>query len=282
MSELRAGRVRGHRTESNALSHIVLSIGSIVMVFPFLWQVLASLSTENEIRNIPPTWWPAVLQFRNYLDALHAFPFWDQLGVSIVITILRVTGQVVLCSLAGYAFARMTFAFKPLVFALTMVILMVPSQIYLIPQYQIIQSLGLLNTIPGIILPGIFSAFGTFLMRQFFLGLPRELEEAARLDGANPLQTLLRVVLPLAWPALSALIIITTLWSWNDLLWPLVVATKSTSMPISVGLATLQGDATTQYAILMAASTMAMTPILILFLVMQRRVIDGLAHSGLK
>ncbi|MFD6178321.1 MULTISPECIES: carbohydrate ABC transporter permease [unclassified Isoptericola] len=252
------------------------------MVFPFVWQLVLSLSTNQEVASIPPTFWPAELQFENYVEVFRTIPFLDQLGVSVAITVLRVVGQVVLCSIAGYAFARMRFPAKGVVLGIILSILMVPSQAYLIPQFQIIQGLGLPNTVWGIALPGIVSAFGTFLMRQFFLGLPVELEEAARLDGANPFQVFWRIMLPLAAPGISALVVLTTLASWNDLLWPLVVSTYADRMPLSVGLATMQGAYQTDYTLMMAASTMAMAPVLVLFIVLQRRVVAGLAFTGSK
>ena len=270
------------RDGSHAGAHIVLIAGSIIMVFPFLWQIIMSLSTNSQVMSIPPTFWPGDLQWKNFADVFTVMPFMSQFWVSITITVARVLGQIVLCSMAGYAFARMRFSFKGVILGLILAILMVPSQVFLIPQYQIVQNLGWLNTSAGIIAPGIFSAFGTFMMRQFFLGLPLELEEAARLDGCNPFQTFWRIMLPLAKPGLSALAIITVLWSWNDLLWPLVVTTYTQNMPLSAGLATLQGQNATNYPVLMAASLMASAPILILFLAMQRRVIDGIAFSGMK
>ncbi len=275
-------RASARRDGSHVGAHVILVIGSAVMLFPFLWQIIMSLSTNPQVMSVPPTFWPGELQWSTYADVFAAMPFMSQFWVSITITVVRTLGQIVLCAMAGYAFARMKFSFKGLILGLILAILMVPSQVFLIPQYQIIQGLGWLNTSAGIIAPGIFSAFGTFMMRQFFLGLPLELEEAARLDGCNPLQTFWRIMLPLAKPGLSALAIITVLWSWNDLLWPLVVTTYTKNMPLSAGLATLQGQNMTNYPVLMAASLMASAPILILFLVMQRRVIDGIAFSGMK
>lgn len=275
-------RTTSRRQGNHAWPHIALIGASIVMVFPFAWQLIMSLSTNAQISSSPPTFWPGELQFKNYLNALTALPFLAQLKVSVVVTICRVVGQVALCSLAGYAFARMEFRFKKLIFALILSILMVPHQVFLLPQYKIIQSLGWLDSLPGIIAPGLFSAFGIFLMRQFFMGLPKELEEAARLDGAGPVRIFAKVMLPLSVPAISALVVLVTLSAWNDLLWPLVVTSTPTKMPLSVGLANMQGLNFTDYGPLMAASLMAMAPILILFIVLQRRVIDGLAHSGMK
>jgi multiple sugar transport system permease protein len=176
----------------------------------------------------------------------------------------------------------MRFRGRAILLALVLSILLVPSQVYLLSQYQIVQSLGWLNTIMGIVAPGLFSAFGTFLMRTAFLNLPVELEEAARIDGANPFQVFWKVMLPLVTPSISVLAITTILWSWNLLLWPLVVSTSAESMPLAAGLATLSSDRQVDYPVLMAASLMAMAPVLIMFIVLQRRVIDGLASSGLK
>lgn len=184
--------------------------------------------------------------------------------------------------MAGYAFARMKFRGRSVLFGFLLAILMVPTQSYLIGQYQIVQGLGLLETPWAIVLPGFFSAFGVFLMRQSFMGVPADLEEAARVDGANPWQTFWRIVLPLVTPGLFAVMITTVLWSWNDLLWPLIVTTREESMPLSVGIATLAGQHSSDYALMMAASVMAMLPVFLVFFSMQRRVIEGLASSGLK
>jgi multiple sugar transport system permease protein len=267
---------------SNLGAHLVLAIGGFIMVFPFLWQVLMSLSSTAEVTSVPPTLWPEELRWDNYAEVFRQIPFFDQFWVSVRVTVLTVVGQVVLCSMAGYAFARMRFAGSAAIFAAMLSILMIPNQAYLIPQYQIVQKLGLLDTVPGIVVPMLFSAFGTFLMRQFFVSLPQELEEAARLDGANSFQIFWRVMLPLAKPSISALAIITMLAAWNNLLWPLVVTSREESRTLSVGIASLNGQYVIDYPVMMAASLMAMAPILILFVILQRRMIEGLAFSGLK
>ena len=270
------------RGGSHLVAHLVLGVGGLLMAFPFVWQIIMSLSTNAEIQSVVPTFWPAELQWQNYADVFERMPFLSQLNTSVWLTVIRVVAQILLCTLAGYAFARMRFTGRTILLAITLSILMVPSQVYLISQYQIIQGFGWLDTLVGILAPGLFSAFGTFLMRTAFLNMPVELEEAARLDGANPFQIFWKVMLPLARPSISVLAITTTLWSWNELLWPLVVSTYSETMPLSAGLATLVGDKNTDYPVMMAASLMAMAPVLILFVVLQRRVIDGLASSGLK
>lgn len=278
-SSRRAARRRGG---SHVVAHLVLATGGVIMAFPFVWQIIMSLSTNAEVQSVTPVFWPAELQWGNYAEVFDRLPFLDQLQTSVLITAIRTVAQILFCTLAGYAFARMRFRGRAVMLALVLSILMVPSQVYLLSQYQIVQGLGLLDSLGGLVLPGLFSAFGTFLMRTAFLAMPNELEEAARLDGANPFQIFWKVMLPLARPTISVLAITTVLWSWNELLWPLVVTTFSDRMPLSAGLATLIGDRTTDYPVVMAASLLAMAPVLIMFIVLQRRVIDGLASSGLK
>ena len=277
MSERRHRTVRPRR-----ITHLVLMLGGLLMVFPFLWQLSMSLSTQAEVTSVPPTWLPSEPQWGNYPAVFEQVPFLNQFLTTVAVTVARVVGQLLLCALAGYAFARMTFPGKNVLFALVLSILMVPYQIYLIPQYDIIQELGWLNTVAGIAAPGIFSAFGTFLMRQHYMGMPRSLEEAARLDGASPWRTFWQIMFPLSGPALSAVAILTALASWNDLMWPLIVATYDDRTTLAVGLSTLQGQFTTDYPVMMAASFMAMLPLMILFIVLQRHVVAGLAHSGMK
>ncbi|WIX78074.1 carbohydrate ABC transporter permease [Amycolatopsis carbonis] len=273
---------RARRRQSHALIHLVLGVGGLIMAFPFLWQIVMSLSTNAEVQSVTPTFWPEHLQWQNYAAVFQRLPFLSQLWTSVLITVIRTLAQIVLCTLAGYAFARMRFRGRAVLLGLVLSILLVPSQAYLISQYQIVQNLGWLNTLAGIVAPGLFSAYGTFLMRTAFLNLPAELEEAARIDGSGPLRTFWSVLLPVVRPSISVLAISAVLWSWNELLWPLVVSTRATQMPLSAALATLAGDVTVNYPVLMAASLLAMAPILILFILLQRRVIDGLASSGLK
>lgn len=277
-----AGRRPRSRHGSHVVAHVVLGAGALLMAFPFLWQIVMSLSSNAEVQSVTPVFWPERLRWENYARVFERLPFLDQLQTSVVITVIRTLAQILLCTLAGYAFARMQFRGKGVLLAVVLSILMVPAQVYLLSQYQIVQNLGLLNSLGGLVLPGLFSAFGTFLLRTAFLAMPRELEEAARLDGANPVQIFWKVMLPLAWPTISVLAITAVLWSWNELLWPLVVTTSSNQMPLSAGLATLISDRTTDYPVVMAASLLAVAPVLIMFILLQRRVIDGLASSGIK
>lgn len=274
-------RSRGRR-QSNAVAYLILSISGFVMVFPFLYQLSASFMSNPEVLSIPKRLLPGELRWWNYTDAISRFPFWDQLGNTVLMSVIRTISQVLFSALAGYAFARMRFPGRRVLFAVLLSILMIPGELLLISQYQIISSLGWLNSMPGLVAPGMVSAFGTFMMRQFFLGLPREFEEAARLDGAGPFRTFVHIMVPLATPAVSALTVICLVDCWSAFLWPLVVNTDQTKMTLTVGLATFQGEHSTDYGPMMAAALLVMLPMMLSFIVMQRRVISGLAFSGLK
>jgi len=253
------------------------------MFAPYVLEVLTSLKTYEETMLIPPTIGPTVPQWGNYLGvSFHDFPMLTQMLNSIIVSGMRVAGQLLFASMAAFAFARLNFPFKRTLFATFLSVLMVPTQLFLIPQYQIMLKLGWLDSLPALFVPGMFSAFGVFLLRQFFMSLPRELDEAARIDGANPLQIYFYILLPLIRPALVALALLTLVNSWNDLLWPLIVNSTPERLPISVGLANLHGQYNTQFQLIMAGAVIASAPIIVLFLVMQRQFIAGFASSGLK
>jgi len=270
---LRPGRV---------LTHIALAGGALVMIVPFLWQLVTSAKTLRESMVAPPVLWPATWQWGNYGRFFDMMPVVTLFANSLGALVLRVAGQVLVASLAAYCLARLEFRGRQLLLGLFLVMLMVPPQLFIIPQYEIIRDMGWLNTIQALALPGIFSSFGLFILYQFMRSLPREIDDAARLDGANPLQIYLFVILPLCWPALAAVVIMTSLFSWNDLLWPLVINTSPDRMTLPVGLATLQGAQGTNYPVLMAGSLLATLPMLLIFIVLQKHFIKGIAMSGSK
>jgi multiple sugar transport system permease protein len=263
------------------LTHALLTIGAAGMVAPFVWQLLTSLKTLAHATRVPPTLVPDG-HWGNYAQVFDLLPFAEQFGNTVLMTAARTIGQVVFSAMAAYAFARLRFPGRRVLFGLFLSVLMVPPQLFIIPQYQIISKLGWLNSVPALIVPGLFSAFGTFLLRQFFLGLPVELDEAARLDGANPLRIWWSVAMPLARPGLVALGILTTIWSWNDFFWPLVVNNDPDKMTLSAGLASLQGQFMTDYPVLMAGSLLASLPVIAVFVVMQRQFVQGIAFTGTK
>lgn len=281
-SSKRDASVPRSRTRGTLIVHVVLIIGAIIMVFPFLWQTLTAFKTFGDSVQVPPTVLPDPWVFDNFSKVFEGMPFGQMFANSVLLTIGRTVGQIVLCTMAGYAFARIPFRGRNVLFVIFLSVLMVPSQLYLIPQYEIIEKLGWLNTLQALIVPGLFSAFGTFLMRQFFMSMPVELEEAGRIDGANPWQVFWRIMLPLAKPGIIALTVFTVLWSWNDLLWPLVVTTDPNKMPLSVGLSQLVGLHGTDYPVLMAGALLATLPMLITFMILQRQFIQGIAFSGSK
>jgi multiple sugar transport system permease protein len=262
-------------------THTVLVLGALAMVGPFAWQFLTSLKTLPHATQVPPTLVPDG-QWSNYTQVFHLLPFGHQFLNTALMTAARTLGQLLFCSMAAYAFARLRFPGRGVLFGLFLSVLMVPPQLFVIPQYEIIARFGWLNSLPALIVPGLFSAFGTFLLRQFFLGLPAELDEAARLDGANPLRIWWSVLLPLARPGLVALGILTTLWSWNDFFWPLVVNNDPEKMTLSAGLASLQGQFMTDYPVLMAGSLLASLPVIAVFVVLQRQFVEGIAFTGTK
>lgn len=203
--------------------HIVLMVGSFLMVVPVLWSLLTSLKAPDEVTRIPITILPGKLHWDNFQKVADLLPFMTFYWNTVVTTLVKVLFGLLFSSLAAYAFARIHFPGRTLLFLLVLSVMMVPGQVFLIPQYLLMKDLGWLNSLKAITVTGMFSAYSTFLLRQFFLGLPSELEESARIDGCNPFRIYWNIMLPLAKPGLISVAIISTLWSWNDFLWPLVV-----------------------------------------------------------
>lgn len=262
--------------------HIILIAAVALMIVPFIWEILTSFKTGNEVASLPPTLFPADPSSVGYERFFATTPFWAQFTVSAISLVLRVAGQVLVAALAGYAFARLNFPGRNFLFALFILMLMVPSQLFLLGQFELMKGLGLLDTLPALAIPGIFSAFGTFLMRQAFMTMPKEYEEAARLDGAGTLRTFWSVMLPMSKSMIAALAVLTSLYSWNDLLWPLIVAPAGDNRPLPVGLASLQGQFGTDYPTLMAGALICTVPLVIVFIALQRQFFAGIASSGLK
>jgi multiple sugar transport system permease protein len=262
--------------------HILLIAGALIMTTPFLWMVLTSLKTFGESTQVPPVIIPSKLEWKNFTEIFITLPFLKFYWNTIFTTFFKTLGQLVFCSMAAYAFARIQFPGRNVLFILLLSILMVPSQAYVIPQYLIMADLEWLNSLKALIVPGITSAFGTFLLRQFFLTMPNELEDAAKIDGCNHFQIYWKIMLPLAKPGLIALAIFTILWSWNDLMWPLIVNSSPDKMPLSAGLSSLQGQFMTNFPVLMAGSLLATWPMILMFIFLQKYFVEGIALSGSK
>jgi multiple sugar transport system permease protein len=261
--------------------HVLLLPLSLVMVTPLLWMLMTSIQTPAESRQFPPVL-PSGIHWQNYTDALHAAPFGRFFLNTALVTGACVLGNLLLCSVAGYAFARFRFFGRDIVFVGILATLMVPFQVVMIPTFIIMKDLGLIDSLGALILPNLVTPLGIFLMRQFFRTLPIDLEEAARIDGCSRLGVLFRVVLPLSGPALATLAVITFLYSWNDFLWPLVVIQTNSHMTLQLGLATFQGAHATNWTLLMAGNVMATLPMLVAFVVAQRQFVSSIAAAGVK
>jgi multiple sugar transport system permease protein len=267
---------------SHIVAHIILIAGIVIVAFPFFWMVVTSFKTDGEAMQIPPTILPNKWTTEAYREIVTGLPFAKIYLNTIISTVVTTLGQVVICSMAAYAFARYEFPGKRFLFMLLLSVLMVPGQIFLIPQYTIIMKMHLLDTIPALFIPNLFSAFGTFLMRQFFMTLPRELEEAAIIDGAGRTRIFLQIMLPLSKPGLVSLVIFTVRFAWNDFMWPLIVNTSTDKMTLGPALSTLQGQYRVQYPMQMAGAVLAVIPLVVVFSIFQNQFLEGVAHSGIK
>ncbi len=262
--------------------YLWLSLGAFIMIFPFVWMVLSSFKTIGEMNSVYIKLWPAQFNLNNYKLAINTVPFVSMYWNTFLMILGRILTAVIFSSMAAYGFARLEFPFKKFLFSIVLFQMMVPNQIFIVPQYLMLAKIGMLNTVFALIFPGLVSAFGTFLLRQFFISLPMELEEAAIIDGCNRGQVYIYIMLPLVKSGLVALSVFTALFSWKDLMWPLVVNMSLKKMPLSSGLAVLKGIYVTNDGVLMAGATLSFIPILIIYILSQRQFIEGVAQSGLK
>jgi multiple sugar transport system permease protein len=261
----------------------LLVVGMILVAGPFLWMVLGSVKTQSELLQLPPTWWPEAPTLANYERLFERLNFPRFFFNSTVVAVAITAGNLVFCSMIGYALAKLDFAGRNKLFLLVMAVLMVPQGVIIVPLFILMANLGLVDTHAGLILPFAAGAFGVFLMRQFMMGIPDELLEAARVDGATEWYLFWRIVMPLSGPALATLGILTFMSSWNMFTWPLVVSTSENMYTLPVALATFsRGQFSSDYGLLMAGSLVIVLPILIVFMVLQKHFTQGIATTGLK
>ena len=265
---------------STGLTYLVLVVGSVIMIFPFVWMLLTSFKTQAESMAIPPQILPSHWDLANFVTALQSLPFVNLYINTGLLILFRVVCAVLFSSMAGYAFAKLQFPCKNLLFGIVLVQMMLPSQIFITPQYLMLARMGLTNTIFALVFPGLVSAFGTFFLRQTYLGIPNEIAEAAYLDGCNKWQTFTKVMFPLTGSSCAALAIFTAVFAYSDLMWPLICNTDLNMMTLSAGLSTLNGQFTTNFPVLMAGSLLAMIPMVILYLLFQKQFIQGIAMTG--
>ncbi|MEO6019744.1 MAG: carbohydrate ABC transporter permease [Knoellia sp.] len=263
--------------------YALLSVAVVIVSSPFVWMVVGSFKTTSELRRSPPTWWPENATLDNYSELFSRLDFGTYFFNSTVVAVVVTVGNLLFCSMLGYALAMLDFPGKKALFGVVMATLLIPGVVTFVPLFVLVANVGLVDTLPGLMLPFLAAPFGVFLMRQFILGLPRDLLDAGRVDGAGEFRIFARIFLPLCGPALATLGILTFLGSWNNFLWPLVVAQTENTYTLPVALALYsKGQNATNYGLLLAGATVVVTPVLLVFLAFQRRVIEGIATTGIK
>lgn len=265
-----------------ALVYLILIIGVVIVGFPFFWMVMSSLKPLDEVILFPPTIFPTKWLFSNYVEAWRSAPFARYFLNTTLVASLVTVSVLVTSSLAAYAFALMDFKGRSFIFALFLATMMVPYEVSLIPNFVLIRKLGWYNTYAALIVPWSCNAFSVFLLRQFFMNIPKDLFDAAKIDGCGNFEMLWRVAIPLSTPAILTVSLFSFLGSWNALLWPLVVTSSEEMRVLQVGLAVFMREEGTQYHLLMAAATLTIVPIVILYFFFQRRFIEGIVLSGIK
>jgi multiple sugar transport system permease protein len=269
------------RRQTVLLIALTLAI-SAVMLLPLVWMLLTSFKPEADIVTFPPRLFPRHVTLQNYIDVWHRIPFARLYLNTIVFAGCVTILSLILDSMAAYALARLPFRGRGVVLGLVLIMLMLPFQVTLIPLYDLLNSLGWTDTLHGLIVPRATNAFGIFFLRQFFLSLPQDLEEAARVDGAGEFRIYRQIMLPLAVPALLTLGLFHFMYNWNDLLWPLIINQDQAHQTLPSGLALFMGQHVVEYGVLMAASVMSLVPVVLFFLLIQRRFVEGVATTGIK
>jgi alpha-1,4-digalacturonate transport system permease protein len=259
-----------------------LTAGALIVLVPVIWTVLSSFKTQTELARRPPRVLPGQLSFDNYSEALTSFDFGHYLLNSVLVTTGATLLTLAINSMAAYALAKYNFRGRNALFLLTLSVIMIPLQVILLPVYQTVSDLGLVNSLWGMIIPAAATPTGVFILRQYMLTIPDDLIEAARLDGAGEWRIFSRIILPLAMPALAVVTIFSVVWRWNDFLWPLLVAQDEKYYTLPVALARLSSQQVVPFNLVLAMSVLSMLPVVIIFLIMERRITTGIAQSGLK
>lgn len=279
----RPRRRRKRFSLGRALVYLMLLVALVATLVPFVWMYLGSVKTQQELLRRPPTWWPETFTWDNFGAWFGRLQIGTFFTNSVVVALFTVLGTLLFCSMVGYALAKLDFTGKKVLFVLVLLTLMVPGVVTFVPLFVVVSKLGLVSTYAALILPFLAGPLGVFLMRQFIQEIPDALIEAARIDGASEVRIFLRIVLPLCGPALATLAILTFLGSWNNFLWPLVVAQSEDmyTLPVALSLYSV-GQNSTNYGVLLAGSVLVITPVLLLFIALQRYFTQGIAVTGIK
>lgn len=281
-SSYKSRSVVGQRIK--VLIYVILIFSSAFTILPFLWMVLTSFKTLAEAFAFPPTWIPKKFMWQNYPEVLIHFDFVRYLGNTVFITVVRISIQIFICSLAAYAFARIRFPGRDVLFIVYLATLMIPIHVILVPNFILMRYFRWIDTYLALIIPPAFgggAVFGIFMMRQFFLTIPQDLVDASKIDGCSPFGTYTKVILPLSKPALITFAVLTFVWAWNDFLWPVIITSSERVRVLSVGLAVLQGQYWTHIEYVMAAGTLSVIPIIVIYIFAQRFIIEGITLSGM-
>lgn len=260
----------------------ILTAGALLMIAPVVWAILSSSKTRNELAERSPGILPNQLTLDNYTEALDRFDFLLYFRNSVIVTVAATLLTLTINSMAAFALAKYNFRGRNALFLLTLATIMIPLQVILLPVYRVVSDLGMTNSLLGLIIPPAATPTGVFLLRQYMLTLPDELLEAARIDGAGELRIFLRIVLPLCRPALAVVAIFSVIWRWNDFLWPKIVAQQESIHTLPVALARMNSELVVPFNLVLAMSVMSILPVIVLFLLMQRQIISGIAQTGLK
>lgn len=282
MSELVGKGMKAKSIRNKAIIHLLLIIGSLVMLIPFLWMISTSLKAEQEAFIFPPTIFGKELLFSNYTRISDRFDYFLYFMNSIKVSAWVVFFQLFTSAMAGYVFARLEFPFRDKIFTLYLATMMVPFHVTTITNFITMTNIKLVGSLWSLMVPPMVSAFGTFLLRQFFVTVPKSLDEAARIDGCNPFMIFIRILLPMAGSTLATLAIFCFMGTWNDYFTPLVYITDQQNYTLPLGLATMKGMYSTNWPVLMAASAVSVLPVLIAFLIAQDAFVKGVALSGMK
>ena len=271
------------RVVKNTVLYIVIGTGALTMLLPFIWMISSSLMTQAEMFYFPPKWIPKVLRWDNYVKTIQTMPFIRFTINTIIISVTSTFGMLLVCSISAYTFARMRFPGKPIIFGVLMTTMMIPNQVTMIPVFLIMRWLGWVNSFLPLIVPSFFGgAFGIFMLRQFHMTIPMELEEAAKLDGCNRLRIIFQIMIPLTKPALATLGVFTFMGKWNDLLGPVIYLYDFNKMTLTVGLAMFRTQYSTVYNLLMCGAVISMLPILAIYVFAQKYFVQGIVMTGIK
>ena len=264
------------------IMYVVLVIMAFIMIVPFAWMILTAVKTNQEAISVSPFYiFPqSGWHWENFASVWKSYNFFTLYKNTLLMIFFRVVCACLTATLAGYAFGRLNFPGKNLMFALVLIQMMIPSQIFIIPQYLMVSKLGLLNTVSGLVFPGLVTAFGTYLLKTGYEGLPKDLEEAASIDGCNIGQRILKIMMPLTRSSMISLGIFTALFAFKDLMWPMIVCTRADTTTLSAGLAKMQGQYGSEYPTMMASAVLAIIPMIVIYVIFQKQFVEGIATSG--